>query len=112
MDVLSLNTAFGTIWSGSSLIYLIATVAMSLLIWQRCPDARVTLKNTLLFLALGAAGLVFTDIFRSADPAGAAPIYHAALVLLIGAALIRLLGLFIFRILLDLLKVHPPSILE
>jgi len=112
MDMLSLNTAFGTIWSGSSLIYLIATVAMSLLIWQRCPDARGMLKNTLLFLALGAAGLVFTDLFRAADPTGSAPIFHAALILLIGAALIRLLGLFIFRIVLELLKIHPPSILE
>ena len=75
MDTLSLNTAFGTIWSGSSLIYFIATVAISLLIWQRCPDARITLKNTLLFLGLGAAGLILTDIFRSADPTGTAPIY-------------------------------------
>ena len=112
MDMLSLNTAFGSIWSGSSLIYFIATVAISLLIWQRCPDARVKLKNTLLFLGLGAAGLILTDIFRSADPTGTAPIYHAALILLIGAALIRLLGLFIFRIVLDTLKIHPPSILE
>lgn len=112
MNTLSLNTAFGTVWSSTSLIYLVATVVISLLIWRRCPEARITLKNSLLFLGLGAAGLMVTDIFRSADPSGAAPILHAALILLIGAALIRLLGLFIFRILLDALKIHPPSILE
>ena len=112
MDAASLNSAFGEVWSSSSLIYCILTVMASLLIWRRCPDARITLKNTLLFLAIGFLGLTLTDVLRAADPEGAAPVYHAVLVLLLGAALIRLLGLFFFRIVLGLLKIHPPSILE
>ena len=69
-------------------------------------------KKHPVFILVSFIGLKLTDPDTIALGGGNASIIHAVFVLLIGAAVIRLLGLFTFRILLDSLGIHPPRILE
>ncbi|NCF18650.1 MAG: mechanosensitive ion channel [Haliea sp.] len=112
MDTTSLNAMIGTIWSVDTALYLAAILVMSGLLWQRCPDAHRTLRNTLYLLGISLIGLALTEASFSTGSGGYGPVYHSALVLLTGAAVIRLLGLFLFRVIFELLRIRPPSILE
>lgn len=102
------ESAFNT----STGIWMILLVLISVVLWLRCQDARRLVRNTLFFILLSFIGLKLTDPETIALGGGNASIIHAVFVLLVGAAVIRLLGLFTFRILLDSLGIHPPSILE
>ena len=61
MDTTSLNAMIGTIWSVDTALYLAAILVMSGLLWQRCPDAHRTLRNTLYLLGISLIGLALTE---------------------------------------------------
>jgi small-conductance mechanosensitive channel/CRP-like cAMP-binding protein len=112
MDMTAFNTHFGEIWSSSTGVYALSALFLAIVLWSRCPDARRTLRNTVYVLVSGFIGLMITDVIRLQQPDGNAPFYHSVLLLIVGAAYIRLAGLFLFRVVFDLLRIHPPSILE
>lgn len=112
MDSSSLTTAVGSIWNGETALYLCAILTVSVIIWRRRPDAHRTLRNTLYLFCAGFIGLVITDGIAADDPDSSAVLFHAGITLVVGAAVIRLLGLFLFRVVFDVLRVHLPSILE
>ena len=80
------------------------TVASTLVAW-RCPAARKTLRNTLILFAISFLGLLATAGTEASLVSGIA-------YLLVGATVIRLAGLLLFRVIFGLFHIHPPSILE
>jgi small-conductance mechanosensitive channel/CRP-like cAMP-binding protein len=120
IDPSSLMSALGAIWNEKMSLSLVAILLISAMLWRRCPDAHKTLRNTLYFLCLGFIGLLVTDVMvlsagsgtPDGTPHGNAAIVRAGFILCIGAAVIRLLGLFVFRVVFAVLRIHPPSILE
>jgi small-conductance mechanosensitive channel len=109
MDTMSV---LDTVQNETTGFYFIAVLLASVSLWYRCPDARKTLLNTLYLLGLGFIGLTISAAYMATYPEGNTRIYHAGLVLVVGAAVIRLFGLFLFRVIFVLLRIHPPSILE
>lgn len=89
-----------------------ATVLMSLVLWKTCPAAHKILRNTICFLALSFISLKAIEFTSSPLEGSNTRLLQAALSLCVGAAIIRLSGLFIFHILLTRLKIHAPTILE
>ena len=87
-------------------------VVSAAIVWRARPAARRTLRNTLYFLAFAALVLLSAGLFHAGGYDQPAVILKSAGVLLVGAGVIRLAGLFLFRVILDALNVHPPSILE
>jgi len=85
---------------------------LSAALWRRCPDARRTLRNTLYFIIISFVGFKLSDPVSGVIGGSNAAIIHAFFKLCLGAAVIRLFGLFFFRVLLAALRIHPPSILD
>jgi len=112
MDFSSLNIAIGSIWNGYTALYLTAILVISASIWRRSPDAHKTLRNTLYLLCASFIGLVIADVMATGDPESSAALFHSGMVLVLGATIIRLLGLFLFRVVFDILRIHLPSNLE
>lgn len=99
-------------WSPDVWPVMVFIAVVAAVLWRARPGARTTLRNTLYFLAFGALVLVIAGIFHAGGYAQPAGILKSAAVLLMGAGVIRLAGLFLFRVILGALNVRPPSILE
>ncbi|BCB27003.1 mechanosensitive ion channel protein MscS [Sulfurimicrobium lacus] len=93
--------------------YLIGIVLLAaLLLYRFKPAVRRTLANTLGFFFACLGGLFISGIVDHLGFAGAASALHELFIVAEGMAVIRLSGLFVFRILLPLVRLTPPSILE
>jgi len=112
MDSATLNAAIDSLFNPNTGAWAAAVLLIAAALWQRCPDAHRILRNTLYFIVFSFLGLKLSDPSALAIGGDNASVIHAAFILCIGAAIIRLLGLFVFRILLAALGMHPPSILE
>ncbi len=90
----------------------VAVLAVSLLILRFKPGERRPLFNTLLFYLASLITLVAAALFQFFDFVTTAGTLREIAVLAEGMALIRLAGMFLFHILLPLIRLTPPSILE
>jgi len=95
------------------IVYLAGIVMLAALVLYRFkPGVRRTLTNTLGFFLACLAGLFMSGVFAYLGFANAASALHEIFIVAEGMAVIRLTGLFVFRILLPLARLNPPSILE
>jgi small-conductance mechanosensitive channel/CRP-like cAMP-binding protein len=108
----SLNGLFSAVWHQNTGFYLVVILAISVTLWRRYPDAHTTLRNTLYLLCASYIGMLIANAIQTSNPESNAALIHGGLVLVIGGTIIRLLGLFLFRVVLGFLRIHPPSILE
>ncbi|MDP2785903.1 MAG: mechanosensitive ion channel family protein [Sulfurimicrobium sp.] len=110
MNALQQISAFA--WH-QNITYLVGIVLLvALLLFRFKPGMRRTLANTLGFFLACLAGLFVSGIVDYLGFAGAASALHEIFIVAEGMAVIRLAGLFVFRILLPLARLNPPSILE
>lgn len=93
--------------------FLIGAVLLAaLLLYRFKPGERRTLGNTLIFFTLCLAGLLISGIVHSLGFAKTAAALHEIFIVAEGLAVLRLGGLFVFRIVLPAIRLSPPSILE
>lgn len=95
-----------------TLLLFLVGLALGLALLLASPGVRSAVRNTLAFSVLCFVGNFSAGLLVFSGLARAAAIVHGALLLCLGIALIRLLGLLLFRIVLPRLKLAPPSILE
>ena len=93
--------------------YLFALVLLfAALLYRLKPAVRRTLFNTLVFFLFAHAGLLVSGAVHGAGFSGLGGTLREIFLIAQGMAAIRVAGLFLFRILLPLLRLSPPSILE
>jgi len=92
--------------------YLLVLVALVSLFLLRIREERRTLYNTLAFFLLSLAGLFLSGLVAAAGYESQAATLHSMFIIAEGLAVIRLGGLFLFHVLLPLVRLSPPSILE
>jgi len=93
--------------------YLITLVTLfSALLYRFKPTIRRTLLNTLIFFLFAQAGLLASGVIHNAGFTFAGSLLREIFLISQGMAAIRIGGLFVFRILLPLVRLTPPSILE
>ena len=103
------SQALALVFNLQSVTWAAAILLLAAMLWRSCPDARRIVRNTLYFLAASYITLKLSDPATFALGGTSASIVHAIAMLCMGAAIIRLLGLFIFRILLAAIGVSPPQ---
>lgn len=96
---------------GVGVVLIIVTLlAMSLLHAMR--DERRVLFNTLGFFLFSVAGQYAAALVMGLGQQSLGASLHEAFIIAEGLAVIRLAGLFIYQVLLPLIRLHPPSIVE
>lgn len=103
---------FDYAWHKDAWMVLAFVCVVSAILWRIRPNSHKTLRNTLYFLVFGFVGLVLAGIVHVSGYTQSAVIMKSGFTLVIGAGVIRLAGLFLFRVILESLNVRPPSILE
>lgn len=106
------NGAAGYFWQDEIPYLMVMVAALAILLFRNRPEIRKTLYNTLGLFLLSLAGQFLSGIIHALGFATAAAILHEVFLILAGVAIIRLWGLLIFRVLLPLARLAPPSILE
>lgn len=91
---------------------LAVALVVSALLWRWRPQDRKPVAATLLFLLLTLGGLFLGGLLHALGFDPLARGLREASILAEGAALIRLSGLFIFRLLLPLFRIQPLRIIE
>ena len=93
--------------------YLLAMVAViAVLLFYSRPEYRTALYHTLGFYATSLVALWISAIVATLDLTTAAAVLREAAIIAGGVAIIRLWGLFIFRLALRWIRVEPPRIVE
>lgn len=93
--------------------YLIAAIAVAaLILLRKVPSARGSLWNMLVLFATSVGALVLSALLHALGFKGGASSLRELAVLVEGLVAIRLAGLLLFRWLLPMLRLAPPSILE
>jgi small-conductance mechanosensitive channel/CRP-like cAMP-binding protein len=94
--------------------YLLALVAMlAVLLHQFQPEYRTALYHTLVFYAVSLVTLWVSAVVAALGlPVVDGAVLHEIAIIAGGIAVIRLSGMFVFRVALRALRVHPPRILE
>jgi small-conductance mechanosensitive channel/CRP-like cAMP-binding protein len=93
--------------------YLIATaVALAALLYFFRPEYRAPVFHTLGLYAASLAALWSGAVLAALDFAAAAAVLREAAVIAGGIAIIRLSGLFVFRVALRWVRIDPPRIVE
>ncbi|MGC0155385.1 cyclic nucleotide-binding domain-containing protein [Chromobacterium vaccinii] len=94
------------VWYGSLTVSVGVTAAFAALLYLLRPDSR---KRTLRTLLIALAALLVVNF---SSQAGAGEIVRQTGLIVMGLALIRLWAMLLFRLLMPLLRLHPPRILE
>jgi small-conductance mechanosensitive channel/CRP-like cAMP-binding protein len=92
--------------------FVAAMMALAAVLYLRRREDRASLRNTLGLCLFGFLGVMLAAALREHGLGIAASVVHEASVVLTGLALIRLVGQFVFRVLLPLVRLRPPRILE
>ena len=93
--------------------YLIATaVALAALLYFFRPEYRAPVFHTLGLYAASLAALWSGAVLAALEFAAAAAVLREAAVIASGIAIIRLSGLFVFRVALRWVRIDPPRIVE
>jgi CRP-like cAMP-binding protein/small-conductance mechanosensitive channel len=106
------NAVIKYFWGGELPAVLTMALVLAVLLFHFRRDVRRSLFNTLGFFFACLLGLFGSGLLHALEFARAAAILHEVFVIGGGIALIRLWGLAIFRIVLPLVKLAPPSITE
>ncbi len=93
-------------------VLLVATLAITALSYRLLPTERRDIRNSLLFLATSLAGALVSTLFHQLELPAMAATLREVFFLIQGVALIRLWAIFLFRLILSRLGVHPPRISE
>ena len=99
-------------WSEETPYLVGLAIAAALLLFQFRPLDRRTLGNTLMLFAASLGGLVVSGIVYAMNFPATAGVLHELFTVTGGIALIRLLGLLLFRVLLPLVHAGAPRIIE
>ncbi|HUO44018.1 MAG TPA: mechanosensitive ion channel family protein [Burkholderiales bacterium] len=93
--------------------YLFLMVAaLSLLLFHFRRDDRHVLLNTLGFCGLGLFGFWSSAMISALGMSAASAVMREASIIVAGVAIIRLWGMFVFRVVLRAVRLKPPRILE
>ena len=104
--------AFDFAWQ-DSLVYLSVIVfSVGLILARIHPNERVVVRNMLALFLVCVLGLFVSGMMSVSEVAAHANWVHKLFVFIVGAIAIRLVGLFLFRTVLPVIKIHLPSILE
>jgi len=95
-------------------VTLIASLALlaSVLLWRFRPQDRNTVVSTLVVALTGLAAMGASRLAVLGELATVARVFEEAGTITVGIALIRLAGMFVFRLLLPLTRANPPRITE
>lgn len=111
-DSASLFHSLADAWHPTYLKALLATALLFLALLRARPPLPHLLRNTLIFTGLCGLLVLATGISDWLGYAETAALLDGLATLTLGLLVIRLAGLTLFRVLLPLLKLHPPRILE
>lgn len=106
------NTATGFVWQQGTVYLLLMVGLLAVMLYRQRPADRATLYNTLGFYAVSLVGLFLSGVAHGLGLDTTAATLREVFVIAGGVAVIRLWGLFIFRIALPLVRFSPPRILE
>lgn len=106
------NTANHFAWHADLLSLLLLVWIISMLILRYRPADRKSLFSTLLMLVFGLLGQLVSGFVNIGGFSMMAAGLHEAFLILEGLAVIRVIGIFIFRLILPLIRFTPPRILE
>ena len=107
-----LATLLDHFWQVEMTFVTVMTVALALAVYRYHPTDRRTLFNTLIVFAVTLGGLALAATFSASGIHNVAGSIRTLFVLLMGMAIIRLWGLFLFRVLVPAMRFAPPHILE
>ncbi len=108
----SIETIIHAAWHDDIAILLLLVSILAFVFLRSRPIDRKTLLLTLLLLGLGLLGQLVGAIIESAGFLRVAAGLREAFLILEGLAVIRLLGLFLFRVAIPVFRFTPPRILE
>jgi small-conductance mechanosensitive channel len=97
--------------SGTPYAIALMAVVGALAWWLRPQDRSVT-RNTVAFFLIGVAGQMAAAGLVAGGLEGTGAVLHEVFVIATGVAVIRLAGLFFFRVILSAIGFAPPRILE
>ncbi len=106
------NKAVSFFWVEESYLLLVAVLCIGVLLFYFRKEDRPSLFNTVGFYFVCLLGQVISGIVHAADLFRAASILHEVFVIGAGIAVIRLLGLLVFRLILPAVRLTPPRITE
>ncbi len=107
-----LNAAVDFFWGGELLLVLAMMLSMFVLLYYYRKEGRVSLVNTLGFYFVCLFGLLVSGMVFALGFERGANIVHEVFIIGLGVAVLRLLGQFVFRLLLPAVKLTPPRITE
>lgn len=99
-------------WHEHALALTLLTTTAGLLLLHLKPGDRSSVGVTLAMFFIGLAGQFVSAFVSELGFTGAAAWMQESFLILEGLAVIRLYGMFLFRVLLPLVSLHPPRILE
>ena len=106
------NTAMQFFWREESLPILVTTLAMAFLLFHLLKEDRKSVLNTLVFFVACLALQFISGLIHAMQFASIAAVFHETGLIGAGIAVIRMVGLLIFRIVLPRIRVTPPRITE
>ena len=93
--------------------YVVALAAiLTFVLWRFLPVERRLIGNTAGFFVLCLAGQLLAGVIEALGFRTGSATLHEVFLLGAGMALIRLMGLFVFRLFLPAMRLRPPRILE
>ena len=99
-------------WHPEMPYLLVMAAVLGVLLFRFRPEYRTPLYHTLGFYAASLLALWISALAVALDLATAAAVLREAAIIAGGMAIIRLWGLFIFRVALRWLRIEPPRIVE
>lgn len=106
------NNATSFFWGQESFPLLVMVLGIFTLLFYFRTEDRASLFNTLGFYFTCLLGLFISGILHALEFLRAGDILHEVFIIGAGIAVIRLLGQFVFRLLLPAIKLTPPRITE
>jgi len=106
------NNAISFFWGQESFSLLVLVLSIFTLLFYFRHEDRASLFNTLGFYFACLFGLFISGILHAMEFMRAGDILHEVFIIGAGIAIIRLLGQFVFRLILPAIKLTPPRITE
>jgi small-conductance mechanosensitive channel len=106
------NNATNFFWGQESFSLLVLVLGIFTLLFYFRHEDRASLFNTLGFYFACLFGLFISGVLHAMEFLRAGDIMHEVFIIGAGIAVIRLLGQFVFRLILPAVKLTPPRITE
>ncbi|HXZ95866.1 MAG TPA: mechanosensitive ion channel family protein [Burkholderiales bacterium] len=95
-----------------ALYLLVPMLVMTVLLLRFRPEDRRDVVGTLRFFVVSLAGMLLAGILKIVVPGVITAVLYEAMLIATGIAVIKLTGLFVFRIVLPLVRLHTARIVE